>query len=206
MSGGAGSFVEWTNRGIHLAEGAAHRVPLGGAAGRLAQRLPHLGLVVGGTQAGFFFTEAVDAFSTQGGDSSDAWEAVLSKLYPIRSHTGAAQGGISAALSLTPWGTSLALAEIATDWAGSVSRSSGRRGYSANKAVGGFVRGTLGRGRNSLIDTRGVHRIFGGGMLGTTAEGVVSVVYSPLNTAATIVCGLCDLNANAIKGSSAGQR
>ena len=196
MSGGAGSFVEWTNRSIHLAEGVAHRVPLGGAASRLAQRLPHLGLVVGGTQAGFFFTEAVDAFSTQGGDSSDAWEAV----------GGSVLGGISAALSMTPWGTSLALAEIATDWAGSVSRGSGRRGYSANKAVGGFVRGTLGRGKNSLIDTRGVHRVFGGGMLGTTAEGVVSVVYSPLNAAATIVCGLCDLNANAIKGSSAGQR
>ena len=196
MSGGAGSFVEWTNRSVHLAEGAAHLVHLGEAAGRLANKLPHMGLVVGGTQAGFFFSEAVEAFSMQGADSSHGWEAV----------GGSVLGGIGAALSLTPWGTSLALAEIATDWAGSVSRTAGRRGYNANKAVGGFVRGSLGRGKNSLIDTRGVHKVFGGGVLGTTAAGVVSVVYSPLNAASTIVCGLCDLNANATNASSPGGR
>lgn len=192
MSGGAGSLVEWTNRTVHLAEGAAHSVRLGGTAGRLAKKLPYLGLVAGSTQASFFFSEAVDAFEKHGGDNSHGWEAA----------GGSVLGGIGAALSLTPWGVTLALAEIATDWLGLVSGTSGRGEFNANKVVGGFLRGSLGHGENSLIDTRGVCEECGGGMLGTAAQGAVSLASSPINAASTVVWGVCDWGTNATRSSS----
>ena len=85
MSGGVGSLVEWTNRTVHLAEGAAHLAHLGGTAGRLAKRLPQLGVLTGASQAGFFYAEALDAFAEQGKDSDQGWEAVGGSLIRVSS-------------------------------------------------------------------------------------------------------------------------
>ncbi len=131
MSGGTGTMVEWTNRIVHLAEGAAHLAHLGGSAGRLAKKLPSLAVITGSSQAGFFYTEAISAFNEQGMNSDHGWEAV----------GGSVLGAVGAALSLTPWGAPLALAEITADSLGSISgRRVGNR-FNANKVVGELFRG-----------------------------------------------------------------
>lgn len=115
-------------------------------------------------------------------DSDHGWESV----------GGSVLGGVGASLSLTPWGVTLALTEVATDWLGLVSETSGRDTFNANKLVGGFLRGSLGHGENPLIDTKTIGERIGGGMLGTAAQGAVSLAASPLNAASTVVHGLCN--------------
>ena len=117
---------------------------------------------------------------------------------------GTVLGGIGAALSLTPWGVPLTLVEIAADCAGSASGNAGRVGFNANRLVGGFLRGSLGHGRNSLIDTRGLSRAFGGGALGAALEGMASLVSSPLNAASTLVWGVSDWSTKASNAPATG--
>ena len=93
---------------------------------------------------------------------------------------------MGAALSLTPWGVSLALAETAADGLGSLSERFGRDRSNSNQIVGGFPQGSLGHAEKSLIITSRVREDLGGGLLGPLNQGVATLAALPLKAASTV--------------------